>query len=162
MAAALVSAMLAAPPLLYEFRNPRHDPSDKGLHQMRALAMAADGGGLGDVSPGFLAGLFTVVGAAIGGVALWLAQRLAGKAAWQNAMTTHWDAITKRMDAMHAEERAAWQTEKLQLRGEIVNLKMAVAGLTARLQSDGAITDVRPERYGHDPLITIPPGGDAT
>lgn len=115
----------------------------------------ADDAGAAAQQVGMIAAAATALGAAIGALGLWLANRMLGKAAFEAMMTTRFKEIMDQQRALHAEERAVWQAERLQLRGEIVNLKMAVAGLTARLSSE----DVRPERYGHDPLITIPPGG---
>jgi muconolactone delta-isomerase len=159
MAAALVTAMLAAPPLLYEFRNPRHDPSDEGLHQMRVVAMADDAGAAAS-QVGLIAAAATALGAAIGALGLWLANRMLGKAAFEAMMTTRFQVMMDQQRAFHAEERASWDTQRLRFEGEIVNLRQTIASLTSDLRRRGVI-DIPDNRYGDDPLITIPPGGDA-
>jgi hypothetical protein len=159
MAAALILAMHAVPPAFYQFRNPRHEPSDKGLHQMRAVAVADDAGSAAS-QVGLIAAAATALGAAISAIGLWLANKLIGKAAFETMMTTRFQVMMDQQRAFHAEERAAWKDAELRLNGEIVNLRQTVASLTSTLRRQGVI-DIPEAKYGDDPLITIPPGGDA-
>jgi hypothetical protein len=99
-----------------------------------------------------------VATAALGALGLWLAQRLLGKAAFQQALTSGFQTLMERAEALHAEERAAWHGERLQLRGEIVNLKQVVATLTDTLRRNG-MTGL-PEAEHPDPIITLTRGDD--
>lgn len=155
--AALVSAMFAAPPPIYEFRNPRHDPTDEGLCPMRALAMADDAGSAAS-QVGLIAAAATAIGAAIGALGLWLANRMIGKAAFEAMMTTRFKEIMDQQRLLHAEERGVWEATKLRLEGQIINLHQTIASLTSELRRRGVI-DVPDNKYGTDPMITIPPSG---
>lgn len=157
--AALVAAMYAAPSPIYQFRNPRHDPSDEGLRPMRGLAMADDAGAAAS-QVGLIAAAATAIGAAIGAFGLWLANRMLGKAAFEAMMTSRFKEIMDQQRALHAEERAMWRATELGLRGDIVNLHQTIDSLTSDLRRRGVI-DTPESRYGRDPTITIPPGGDA-
>jgi hypothetical protein len=120
---------------------------------MRGLAMAADGGI--ELSPGTITGITGVIGAAVGGFCLWLAQRLVGKAAWETALNAKFSELLKRTEEFHARKEAAWEVERLQLRGEIVNLKQTIASLASTLRRQGVL-DVPEDKFGTDALIQLP------
>ena len=105
----------------------------------------------------FLTSVFTwmagVATATIGAVGLWLAQRMVGKAAFEQAMNARFQVLMDQTSAFHASERASWQAERLQLRGEIVNLKQIVATLTDSLRRQGV--QGLPDAEHPDPLITL-------
>lgn len=129
---------------------------------MRRLALADGAGGqeAAQIAP-WLTALATGVGAVIGAFGLWVANRLLGKAAFQQAMNAGFVALMERAEALHAEERRAWHEERLTLHGEIRNLKQTVATLTNSLRRAG-VTGL-PETEYPDPLIVLPPdvdGGD--
>lgn len=129
---------------------------------MRSIAVAADGGGLSEVPPGAIAGISTAVGAAIGGIALSLAQRYAGKAAWQQALNAGFkdllDQVQKERERErqeHEADRLAWRQERIEYRGRITNLELTVRSLKDRMHQGGLLEDVRPDRYSPDPIITL-------
>lgn len=111
----------------------------------RRFAMAGDVGGV-DVSSagGPLAALAGMVGAALGAFGLWLANRMLGKAAIQQAMNTMAKDLIDQLQEERAEmkkawdgERLAWIGERAQLRGEIINLTQAVESLKSYLRRKG-------------------------
>lgn len=104
---------------------------------------------------GWMAGIAT---ATIGAVAMWVTNRGIGRAAMDQAWNARFQTLMERTEAFHATERAAWQAERLQLRGEIVNLKQTVASLTESLRRHG-ISGL-PEVERPDPIITLGPGDD--
>lgn len=95
-----------------------------------------------------------LVSAAIGAAGLWLANRMMGKAAFEQAMNSRFQVLMERTEAFHATERASWHEERLHMRGEIVNLKQTVATLTNALRRFGV--QGLPETEYPDPLITLP------
>lgn len=106
----------------------------------------------------WFAPLIGVATAALGAFGLWLAQRMLGKAAFEQAMNARFQVLMDRTDALHKEERAAWQAERLELLGKIVNLQQIVATLTASLRRQG-VTGL-PEPEYPDPIITLPASGE--
>jgi muconolactone delta-isomerase len=150
---AVLERAFAAPIALYEFGPAR----ERGPSAMRAIAMADDAGSAA-TQVGMIAGAATALGAMIGAVGLWLANRMLGKAAFEAMMTARFKEIMDQQRALHAEERAAWEATDLRRQGEIANLKQTIASLAADLRRRGVI-DIPENRYGDEPMITIPPGG---
>lgn len=110
----------------------------------------ADGGGGHDAitSATWFSGLLTIGGAFIGAGALWLAQRVAGKAAWQQAINSGFAGVMEQQRILHEKERAAWRTEldlergyraaeRAQHAGEIINLTQSFESLKAHLSRRG-------------------------
>lgn len=117
----------------------------------------ADGGAgpeAAQVAP-WLAALATGVGAVIGAFGLWLANRLLGKAAFQQAMNAGFQVLMERAEALHAEERRSWHEERLSLRGQILNLTQTIASQNAALRRAGIAG--LPEVAHPDPIITLEP-----
>lgn len=104
---------------------------------------------------GWLSGLAT---ATIGAFGLWMAQRVLGKAAFEQAMTTRFQALMASSEAFHAEQRASWHEERLQMRGKIINLEQSVATLTNALRQQG-VTGL-PETKHPDPIIIVEPDSE--
>lgn len=111
----------------------------------------------GDVPPpdpshvtllGWLSGLAT---ATVGALGLWLAQRVLGKAAFQQAIN---DGFTKLTDQLQEERdrdraafeaaRIAWAAERASLKGEIRNLTQTVESLENFLRRHGLPVPERP------------------
>jgi hypothetical protein len=102
-----------------------------------------EGGLLTALSSGFVA--------IIGAGSVWLAQRLVGKAAWQNALTAgakdlidqlqeeraEYQKIIRTMRDEWATERLATAGERSSLRGEIINLTQVIEGLKTILRNNG-------------------------
>ena len=88
-------------------------------------------------------GAWAAIGAAFGAVALWLTNRLVGRAAWQNALNSGFSDLAKaqaarledvetELKALREERRvgmAQARAERLQLHGEIVQLRQVIQGL---------------------------------
>lgn len=111
---------------------------------MRTLALAGDVGGIDPAHPGLLAALAGILGAAIGGFALWLANRLLGKAAFQTAINDGFAKLASAQDRANAKlekqltaERIGWAAERATLQGEIRNLMQAVDSLKSELRRHG-------------------------
>lgn len=126
------------------------------------FAMAGDVGGVDVSSGGPLVALAGVVGAAIGGFALWLANRLLGKAAIQTALNASFKEFTdqlqeerKELLAERTAERLAWAKRDSELRGEIINLTQTIESLKALLRRNGI--DV-PESHAPASDFVILPG----
>lgn len=111
----------------------------------RRFAMAGDVGGV-DVSQagGPLAALAGMVGAALGAFGLWLANRMLGKAAVQQALNASFKEFTdqlqeerKNLLEERAGERLAWAKRDAELRGEIINLIQTIESLKALLRRNG-------------------------
>lgn len=91
--------------------------------------------------PGLWEGFVAAGGAAIGGFALWLANRLVGKAAVQTAINQGFkeltDSLREEREALRAQldrERLEAAGERAQLRGEIINLTQALESLKKLLR----------------------------
>lgn len=84
------------------------------------------------------------LGAALGAFGLWLANRMMGKAAFQTAINQGFQALTDQLqeertalNRMIMDERIAWEAERAQLRGEIINLTQTVESLKHLLERHG-------------------------
>lgn len=101
--------------------------------------------------------------ALIGALGLWLANRMLGKAAFQQAINSGFKELTESLQeeraALLAErdgERLAWAAERAQLRGDIINLTQAVESLKAYLRRNGLEI---PDVY-HAPVDMVVIDGD--
>ena len=105
----------------------------------------ADGGSHeASAAAAWFAPMVGVVSAALGAFGVWLASRVMGKAAFQQAINNGFDGLVNRLneerakaDIAHNAERVAWAAERAQLRGEIINLTQAVESLKALLRRNG-------------------------
>lgn len=112
-------------------------------------------------------GAFALGGATVGGIALWLAQRLVGKAAWQNVINNGFrDLIAAHREEMAglrkelAGERAARAASEARMRGEIANLTQANESLRRELQRRGVDLPSPPylaTAEAHEAIIELPP-----
>jgi hypothetical protein len=115
---------------------------------------------------GWITAVGTAVGAVIGGFALWCANRLLGKAAFQTAINAGFSSLTDQLQeerslllAQIASERRAAERERLQsaaerasLRGEIRNLTQVVESLKALLRANGIeVPELRPRATVDNP-----------
>ncbi|MET3527277.1 hypothetical protein [Phenylobacterium koreense] len=87
-------------------------------------------------APGLWTALAGAIGAAFGGVSLWLANRLMGKAAFQQAINSGFSELTKQLREERdffrnqlAEERIAWAAERAEANGKILNLTQSIESL---------------------------------
>lgn len=125
---------------------------------MRRLALASGVGGL-EPQPGLLAAMSAVVGAVMGSLGLWLANRMMGKAAFQTAINDGFAKLTKELQeerdgyraelvasrSAWAEERVIWSADRASLKGEIRNLMQSIESLKSVLRGHGIpIPDARP------------------
>lgn len=92
----------------------------------------------------FWAALTGIIGAALGACGLWLANRLMGKAAFQQAINSGFTELTKQVREERdffrkqlAEERIAWSAERADFNGKILNLTQAVESLKHLLVRNG-------------------------
>lgn len=110
----------------------------------RQYAMAGDVGGIDVTQSGPLTVVIGVVSAALGAFGLWLANRMLGKAAFQTAINSGFQALTDQLQEERKEMQARWDLERInwaateaQLRGEIINLTQAIESLKAYLRRKG-------------------------
>lgn len=113
----------------------------------------ADGAHDAATATAWITAAATAIGAMMGALALFLANRLVGKAAFQAAINAGYQGLLDRMEARHADERSQWHEERLQMRGEIVNLKQTLASMNAAMRRAGV--EGLPEPEFPDPLITL-------
>jgi hypothetical protein len=111
---------------------------------MRVLAVAGDVGGFDPAHPSVLTAFAGLLGAALGAVGLWLANRLLGKAAFQTAINDGFAKLTQAQERANetleerlVAERVAWAAERATFQGEIRNLVQAVESLKAELRRHG-------------------------
>jgi hypothetical protein len=105
----------------------------------------ADGGSQETVTAAaWFAPFVGMVSAALGAAGVWLASRVMGKAAFQQAINAGFMGLNERLaeesarrDAGHAEERIRWAAQRAQFEGEIINLTQAVESLKAHLRRAG-------------------------
>lgn len=119
---------------------------------MRGLTVAAGDGGIDPATQtsllGWLGGALTAV---LGAVGLWLANRLAGKAAVQMAINDGFKALTAELQEERAKlleeckalrhelatAKAAWEIREADLKGDIRNLTQVVESLKSELRRHG-------------------------
>ena len=96
------------------------------------------------VEGGVLTAAMALAGAVVGGVALWLAQRLLGKAAFQQAINDGFAKLTAQLQderdlaKRELEQRQlAWEGERASLKGEIRNLTQTMESLKRDLARGG-------------------------
>lgn len=122
---------------------------------MKAAVLSNDmhdhGGGLAGAWAAFWAAAAAIGGAALGAAGLWLANRLMGKAAFQKAISEGFQALTHELQEerdnyrrMLDAERLAWQGERAQLRGDVINLTQAIESLKALLRRNGIEVPILP------------------
>lgn len=128
------------------------------------LLPQAGGGVFEDLSPN------SILIAAIGGAGLWLAQRLAGKAAVQAALNSGFDVLYKRQEATikmlegvireertrHAEAVSAMRQEQQELRDHVADLTEGMENMAAEMAKRGIALPRLPQRFhesGAPPLI---------
>ncbi len=75
--------------------------------------------------------------ALIGGGALWLGNRLTGKAAMQTAVNEGFQKLLEQINTAHAEERAVWEVEQTRLNQNMKELTTAVQALVTTLRDHG-------------------------
>lgn len=92
--------------------------------------------GMPSDAPGLWAAIAGVIGAVIGGFSLWLANRLMGKAAFQQAINSGFSDLTRQVREDRdffrnqlAEERLAWAAERAEFNGKILNLTQSIESL---------------------------------
>jgi hypothetical protein len=117
------------------------------LSHPQARRPSVAGGDLGGVDPahtGLLPALTGMIGAALGGFGLWLANRMLGKAAFQNAINDGFAKLTNEIqeerDALRKTLAAAevrWAAERASLQGEIRNLNQHIQSLKSELRRRG-------------------------
>jgi hypothetical protein len=126
------------------------------------LAMADGGGHEAVTGAAWFAPLIGLGSSAVTATALWLAQRVVGKAAWQAAMSAaNKDMIDQLQEErkslreeraeerrMWAEERLKWAAERSQLSGDVINLTQALESLKSWLRREGIQV---PESAYHPP-----------
>lgn len=95
-------------------------------------------------APGVLTAIVGFVSAVLGGFSLWLANRLMGKAAFQQAINSGFSELTKQVREERdffrkqlAEERVAWAAERAEFNGKILNLTQAMESLKHLLIRNG-------------------------
>jgi hypothetical protein len=128
-------------------------------------AMTAPSGGLpAEPGSGVIAAGLSAIGAFIGGVAVWVANRTLGKAAFQNAMNDGFTRITASLSAQLEEARAANKElrgeldhlkvkharEESQRKGEMANMYSTIEALQRQLKMRG-INVPQPRRSEDDP-----------
>lgn len=128
---------------------------------MRTLAMAD---GVGGEAPGLITAVATTGGAMIGGFALWLANRLMGRAAFQTAINDGFaklvqevqeerDVAKRERDAFKSAleaERIAWAEERAHLQGELRNVMQVVESLKRLLVRAGIEIPEPPGAIGRE------------
>ena len=106
---------------------------------------------------GLLAAASAVMGAALGALGLWLANRLLGKAAFQTAINDGFAKLTEQLQeerdgyrrSLDA-ERLSWAGERATLRGEIRNLMQSIESLKSALRRHGVPI---PEGHSVEPEV---------
>ena len=111
---------------------------------MRALAVAGGAPDIGAVHPTALTTLAGFLGAAMGALGLWLANRLLGKAAFQTAINDGFAKLTADLQEERADlrrelddARLHWAGERASLQGEIRNLNQTIESLKAWFRRNG-------------------------
>lgn len=102
-----------------------------------------------------------VAAAALGAVGTWAAQRVLGKAAFQNAITTGFDVLSTQLRTDNRElretlaaQRKECAEELAQLRGELVNAQTIINSLANILRRNGLI-DIPEARHTSPPMVTL-------
>lgn len=111
------------------------------------------------VEGGTLAALASTAGAVFGGFALWAANRLMGRAAFQTAINDGFNKLTEQLQEERNQalnelqaERVAWAAERAELKGEIRGLTQAVESLHRELVRHG-IPLPQQSRAGRSPEL---------
>ena len=108
-------------------------------------------------APGFLTAIVGVGSAALGGFSLWLANRLMGKAAFQQAINSGFTELTKQVREERdffrkqlSDERIAWAAERAEFNGKILNLTQSIESLKHLLIRNGIpvpMTHQEPDQF---------------
>lgn len=95
-------------------------------------------------TPGVLTAIVGFASAVLGGFSLWLANRLMGKAAFQQAINSGFSELTKQVREERdffrkqlTEERIAWAAERAEFNGKILNLTQSIESLKHLLIRNG-------------------------
>lgn len=104
--------------------------------------------------------VMTLVGTVFGGILLWAAQRLVGKAAWQQAITAANRDLIDQLQEERADARRSLENykiesaaERAQLRGEIINLTQTVTTMKRWMRENGH--DFPEDRYPPVALVLL-------
>lgn len=115
-----------------------------------------------DLEPTWVAAISAACTAVLGAIGLWLANRLMGKAAFQQAINAGFKALLDEVQAdrtaLRSEldaERVRSSAERAQLRGEIINLTQTVESLKALLRSHGVPIPDRKPTEPKAPMIVL-------